>query len=131
MKKKRLNNKEKKQNQIIKKKLQEEGILPPDKPRLNRKKFAIETQEEFKKSLEKNDIYYNYFALLQCLSLLTPSIYENGTCAKITAEEVGALKVMKMFTEKIKFIEEKRSMGITSWTVGEEYEAYVKKIMSL
>lgn len=38
-KKKRLTNKEKKLNAEAKKRLQEQGILPPDKPKLNRKKF--------------------------------------------------------------------------------------------
>lgn len=46
-KKKRLTQKEKKQNAEIKKKLQEEGIIPPDKPRLNRKKFVDEAMKEW------------------------------------------------------------------------------------
>lgn len=46
-KKKRLTNKEKKLNAETKKRLQERGILPPDKPKLNRKKFIEETQSEW------------------------------------------------------------------------------------
>ena len=38
-KKKRLTNKEKKSNAAFKKQMQEKGILPPDKPKLNRKKL--------------------------------------------------------------------------------------------
>ena len=36
---KRMTNKEKAERAAIKKKLQADGILPPDKPRLNRRKF--------------------------------------------------------------------------------------------
>ncbi len=46
-KKKRLTQKEKKQNAEIKKELQEKGIIPPDKPRLNRKKFVDGAMEEW------------------------------------------------------------------------------------
>ena len=40
-KKKRLTQKEKKQNAEIKKELQEKGIIPPDKPRLNRRNLLM------------------------------------------------------------------------------------------
>lgn len=46
-KKKRLTNKEKKLNAKVKKRLQEQGVLPPDKPKLNRKKFIDEAMEEW------------------------------------------------------------------------------------
>lgn len=46
-KKKRLTQREKAERARIKKKLQEDGVLPPDKPRLNRKKFAREVLAEF------------------------------------------------------------------------------------
>lgn len=44
--KKRLTQREKAERAAIKKQLQKEGFLPPDKPRLNRKKFARETWAE-------------------------------------------------------------------------------------
>ena len=46
-KKKRLTQREKAERAAIKKKLREDGLLPPIKPRLNRKKFARETWAEF------------------------------------------------------------------------------------
>lgn len=42
VKSKRLTNKEKALKAKTKKELQKQGLLPPDKPRLNRKKFATE-----------------------------------------------------------------------------------------
>lgn len=42
-----MTNKEKRERAAAKKRLQEEGILPPDKPRLNRKKFIEEAEAEW------------------------------------------------------------------------------------
>lgn len=44
---KRMTNKEKAERAAIKKKLQADGILPPDKPRLNRRKFIDDALGEF------------------------------------------------------------------------------------
>ena len=46
-KRKRLTQREKDENLRFKKEMQKKGILPPDKPRLNRKKFAQEVVGEF------------------------------------------------------------------------------------
>ena len=46
-KKKRLTNREKKDRAEFKKQMQEKGILPLDKPKLNRKKFIEEAREEW------------------------------------------------------------------------------------
>lgn len=45
--KKRLTQRQKTENARLKKHLQAEGILPPDKPRLNRKKFAAEGRTQY------------------------------------------------------------------------------------
>ena len=130
--KKKLTQKEKKFRQELKKKWQEDGVLPPDKPRLNRKKFAVETIREFNDIMSKNDIYTNHFNIIQSIYTFIPFIANNGKCiGSITAEQIGLLKVMKLTIERIKFIDAKREAGIASWTVGEEYEAYVRKIMNL
>ena len=50
-KSKRLTNKEKALKSKVKKELQEQGLLPPDKPRLNRRKFAKEAAEQFDKEI--------------------------------------------------------------------------------
>lgn len=129
---KKLTQKEKKFRQELKKKWQEEGVLPPDKPKLNRKKFAIETIREFDKITNENDIYTNYFNILQSIYMFIPHIAKDEKIIlTVTPEQIGMLKVMKLFIERIKFIDKKREAGITSWTVGEEYEAYVEKIMNM
>lgn len=57
---KRMTNKEKAERAAIKKKLQADGILPPDKPRLNRRKFIDDALGEFNDFREKSlvsDLY--------------------------------------------------------------------------
>ena len=46
-KRKRMTQREKDLRARTKKELQAQGVLPPDKPRLNRKKFAREAWSEF------------------------------------------------------------------------------------
>ena len=55
-KKKRLTQREKAERAKMKKELQAEGVLPPDKPRLNRKKFARETWAEWEEFLKRDPI---------------------------------------------------------------------------
>ena len=42
---KRMTNREKDERKRFKKNLQEKGIIPPDKPRLNRKKFGTTSRK--------------------------------------------------------------------------------------
>ena len=53
-KKKRLTQRERAERAAAKKRLQARGVLPPDKPRLNRKKFAQETWAEWTALLAEN-----------------------------------------------------------------------------
>ena len=46
-KNKRLTNKEKQARAELKKRMQDKGVLPPDKPKLNRKKFIDEARKTF------------------------------------------------------------------------------------
>lgn len=65
-KSKRLTNKEKALKSKVKKELQEQGLLPPDKPRLNRRKFAKEAAEQFDKEINlmnPMDVFWFHNAL--------------------------------------------------------------------
>ena len=85
--KKRLTQREKVERASIKKKLQADGILPPNKPRLNRRKFAREVWEEF----SEMDVYTADFYLRKAISATVgPELHE------VTSEQVGILKLMKL-----------------------------------
>ena len=54
--KKRLTQREKAERAAAKKWAQENGLLPPDKPRLNRKKFARETWAAYMKEVSPEEV---------------------------------------------------------------------------
>lgn len=120
-KKKRLTNKEKQFNKKVRKEMRDEGILPPIKPKLNRRKFAKEVQTEWK---NYGDIFY----LTKALGWFAPSGISKLT---ITSEQVGALKVMKLAISIKQFEEESFAKGKSSYNAMELYEKVVKPIIDL
>ena len=130
--KKKLTQKEKKFRQELKKKWQEDGVLPPDKPRLNRKKFAEDTLKEWKDLREQIGIFESNYYLFEGIIYMKPLLNKNGKCiSRVSPEQIGVLKCFKLAIEACKFEKAKQAEGITSWPIGEEYEAYVRKIMNL
>ena len=105
--------------------MQEKGILPPDKPRLNRKKFIEESQAEYngEKDWYTRDVY-----LHRALSYMLTHT-GNGMKMNPTLEAVGAAKVLKIAVELRHLHEGLKAEGKTV-TLGEEFET-AKKIMDL
>jgi nitric oxide synthase oxygenase domain/subunit len=79
---KRLTNKEKQMNKELMAKWRAEGLVPPIKPKLNRKKFAKEVIEEWQ---DHGDVFY----LSKAFSWIVPS---GETKQKISLEQIGALR---------------------------------------
>lgn len=122
VKKKRLTQREKALNARCKKELQEQGILPPDKPKLNRKKFATEVITEVE---ETEGPLYVY--LMRAIAWMTPS---KNPIRPVTPEEVGALKVLKIALETKKF-EEALPKGTTQYNLQDFYEKVIRPIIDL
>lgn len=120
-KRRRMTQREKNQRAAFKKELQAEGLLPPDKKRLNRRKFAKETRAEF----ESQGILYS--SLYEAIGWMMPCgvLHE-----QITPEQVGVLKVMKIAVELDRFYERLRAEGRESCTI-EELCDIVKPIIEL
>lgn len=104
--------KEKKGRAAIRKELRAEGILPPPKSPLNRKKFCTEAQDILDASGFDMDIYIRW-ALAE---MLHHRKYPEQT---LTQEAIGAAKVIKLAHARMEF--EKQRGG--SYKVGELYEA--------
>lgn len=120
---KKLTNAEKKINKQIREELREKGILPPVKQRLNRKKFAQEVNKELQ---EDNMVYGDIWVGIDALR---PS---GKSSLKITEEEIGVLKAVKIALEYRKYVdkmkEENPSMDITFEML---YENVIKPILDL
>ncbi len=111
--KKRLTQREKAQRAATKKRLQAQGILPPDKPRLSRKKFARETWAEWS-ALVAKDHLLAAMALCRAVSFTTgPELLE------VTPEQVGILKAVKIAVEYDKFLSKLDAEGRSEYTMGE------------
>lgn len=122
--KKRLTSREKRSNARIKKELQAEGVLPPDKPKLNRKKFIEETMDEW--NSRDKDIFTWELYLAEAFSLMLGHVEKNSLRASL--EAVGAAKVLKLALRLRKFSKKLQSEGRDKYTVGEKYE-FVKDII--
>lgn len=121
-KKKRLTQREKAERARIKKKLQEDGVLPPDKPRLNRKKFACEVLAEF----GAMDAYSADLYLRQAIGcMVSPDMN------RVTEEEVGVLKLLKIAVESERFSKALEAEGRSQYTIGEYAEKVILPILKL
>lgn len=86
---KRMTRKEIAERRRIKKELQEQGIIAPDKPRLNRKKFAQEVCREWENFSLYDD--KKMLAFILTLSMMT----NKGEFRRISKEDLGILKLKK------------------------------------
>lgn len=118
---KKMTNAEKKARKELRDKLREEGIIPPIKPRLNRKNFRAEVLEEFKEFRALEDLLY----VNEAISWMVAG------SGKVTAEQVGVLKTLKLAMDIKRFKERKLSDGETSYAVDDFYQEVVTPIINL
>lgn len=123
-KKRRLSNREKKANAQVKKELQQKGLLPPDKPPLNRKKFLQVAQEEWEQ--RDKDCYMWDIYLMEAISLV---LYKKeGISGRVSLEAVGVAKVLKLAIQLNKFDDIVAGRPDKKYTLGEKYD-YIKDIL--
>lgn len=108
---------------MAKKRLQEQGILPPDKPKLNRKKFIEETRSEWNNRDKECFIWDEY--LMQAMSYMLGHVEKGG---RVSSEAVGAAKVLKLGMRLREFSEELKAKGEHEYKVVDQYN-YIKDIL--
>ena len=109
--------KEIKQRAEIKKRLQAKGILPPNKKKLNRKKFIDEARAEWKKR-DLGCILWDFY-IQQALVWMTSYTDMN---LRPSPQAVGAAKVYKIALRFKEFEDEKKRLGETKYKITELYE---------
>lgn len=119
---KRLTQREKNERAAVRKQLREEGILPPPKPRLDRKKFAAEVVAEYKAC--------NWVELSLYLHQAIACMVDEGM-TKVTSEEVGVLKTLKIALETKRFHERLKEEGRTTYKMKEYFTEVVEPIWKL
>ena len=120
--KKRLTQREKAERAAIKKQLQADGVLPPDKPRLNRKKFAREVWDEF----SEMDVYTADFYLRKAImATVGPELHE------VTSALVVILKLLQRAVEKDRVMLQLTKEGREQYSIGEYVEKVYNPVMNL
>lgn len=109
-KQKRMTQKEKQLRADTKKRLQAQGLLPPDKKPLNRRKFAEETMAAFESRRP------NVVCLYEAIGWMMPSTIVKRP---ITPEQVGVLKVLRLAVELERFYDKLSEEGREKYTVAE------------
>lgn len=124
-KKKRLTQREKAERAAMKKELQAKGLIPPDKPRLNRGKFARETWAEF-------EALYTSKPIRAQLSLIRAIGFMVGPDMRtVTPEEVGVFKLLKLAVEYDAFLNKLEAEGRTEYKIGELFDDVVLPVTNL
>lgn len=107
----------------IKKSLQAKGLLPPNKKKLNRKKFIDEARAEWGKR-DLGCILWDFY-IQQALIWMTSYTDMN---LRPSPQAVGAAKVYKIALRFKEFEDEKKRLGETKYKFKELYES-LKDIM--
>lgn len=123
LKRKKLTQKEKIQNARIKKELQEKGVIPPDKPKLNRKKFVDEAAEEWDN--RPSDYVWEIY-LIKAVGFVMAKT--EGRSMRVSLEAVGAAKVLKLAVRLHQFDKKLEEEGRKEYKVTEMLE-YIKDIL--
>lgn len=120
---KRITVREKRQRSEIKKELQEKGVLPPNKPKLNRKKYIEEARDEWNK---KDACYFGWDYWLRRAIAITLGMTDKNFRA--SPEAVGVAKTLKIAIRLKEFHDKVEAEGRDSFKVIEQYE-YIKDIL--
>ena len=119
--KKRMTNREKEERARLKKKLQADGMIPPDKPKLNRKKYVEEAWKEwndrdrgrYRECLVCDMYIYEAFAIM------IGAVDRN---MRVSQEAVGVAKTLKLAIRLREFHEKIYSEGRTEYTLKEQMD---------
>ena len=122
-KRKKLTNKEKQMNAKVKKELQEEGLLPPDKPRLNRKKYIKEAVQEWD-DRDRNCFFWDFY-LRDAIAIMLGKTDRNF---RTSLEAVGVAKCLKIAIQLKEFDEKLEAEGRTQYKMGEQLDS-IKDIL--
>ncbi len=108
--------KEKKRREMVRRELRAEGVLPPTKKPLNRKRFCEEAEALLADMNFIVDGPYIVWAIMEMLG------HTGGTGTGRSPEAVGAAKVVKLAVARREFEKERREKGDVSFTLGELIE---------
>lgn len=99
-------------------------MLPPDKPKLNRKKFIEEARKEWHE--RSGDCFIWEYYLINAISYMLGRVERRSL--SVSLEAVGVAKALKIAVRLHEFHEKLKVEGRDQYPVMEEYE-YIKDIL--
>lgn len=120
---KKMTKAEKAMNARVKKRLQEEGVLPPDKPRLNRKKFIKDAEMRWN---ERQAGFYGWDIYLH--KAMGIMLGHTDQHLRASPEAVGVAKTLMLALRLKEFGDKLKAEGRNTYTIGEQYE-YIRDIL--
>lgn len=123
--KKRLTNREKRLRAECRKEMQNKGILPPDKPRLNRRKFIEDAQAAWN-GRDKGCLVWEMF-LRQAFGFMLAHT-QRGKGLSPSLEAVGAAKVLMVALRIWEFYKELNEQGKKQYSFDDQYN-FIKDIL--
>lgn len=121
---KKMTKAQKAMNARIKKQLQKEGVIPPDKLRMNRKKYIEEAMTEWN---GREPGYYGWDIYLhRAISFM---LGQTDQHLRASPEAVGVAKTLKLAIRLKEFSDKLKEEGRATYTLGEQYE-YIKDILN-
>lgn len=119
---KRMTQREKDERARVKKELQAQGIIPPNKPRLNRRKFAREVWAEFD---AMEPFHKDVYLRRAVIAMVSPDM------VKVSEEDVGVLKLLKLAVEMARFDAKITAEGREKYSIKEWVEEVYNPIKNL
>lgn len=119
----KMTQKEKKVRAAAKRRLQEKGIIPPDKPRLDRKKFIAEAKREWE-AREPGSVWIVY--LMNAISYMLGHTEKKSL--RHSSEAVAAAKILKLAVRLRQFDAALTEKGEREYRLVDQYE-YIKDIL--
>lgn len=122
-KKKPMTKAEKKFRAKMKKDMQERGIIPPDKPKLNRKKYIEDARDEWND--RDRECYLWDLRLHETISF---TLGLTDRQLRASPEAVGVAKTLKLAIRLQEFHEKLKAEGRDTYKLVEQYD-YIKDIL--
>lgn len=113
---------ERKKRAAVKKELQKKGVLPPNRPRVNRRKFAEEVMRDYQTFNGYDDDIWIREAIGMMVS---------DDMKRVSDEEMGVLRMLKLAAGTKKFHERLRAEGREKYSMREFYNEVYAPIMGL
>lgn len=122
-KRKQMTNREKQRRAAVKKELQEKGILPPDKPRLNRRRYVEQASLEWN---ARNSACYTWdLYLYEAITIMLGHTDRN---MRTSPEAVGVAKCLKLAIRLEQFSRMLKAENRETYTLRKQLD-YIKDIL--